>query len=63
MARAALAAAGIGAVVAADDAGGAYVGLQGGLTVRLLVAAEDLPDALEVLRAEADPQDGDADGG
>ncbi len=48
IARARLAAAGISALVQADDAGGMYPGVGFG-RVRLLVKAEDLPEAQALL--------------
>ena len=58
LAQGALAAAGIDAVVSADDAGGAYAGVLG-RGVRLMVRSEDADRAREVLSeaASLDPDE------
>ncbi len=55
LARSALEAAGIDAVVAADDAGGVQPGLWEGQGVAVLVDREDEQEAREVLTADATP--------
>ena len=55
LAKSALEAAGIDAVVAADDAGGVQPGLWEGQGVAVLVDRDDEQDSREVLTADASP--------
>jgi predicted Fe-Mo cluster-binding NifX family protein len=58
LAHAALTAAGIDSIVSPDDAGGAYAGVKS-MGVRLLVRAEDVKQAQDVLSQapELDPEE------
>lgn len=59
-ANATLQAAGIEAVVLADDAGGAYAGMSFSSEIRLLVRVEDLEAAREILSDAPAADDDDA---